>query len=67
MSERWWEKTCPACGEDRRIERRPSKDNTIRYCRACKFRWSTEWAEWVMIVLARGHNRKAAEAQEKES
>lgn len=60
---RWWEKTCPVCGEDKRIERQPSQGDTIRYCRNCKFQWSIELAEWQLIVLAVAHNKKAIQGE----
>lgn len=58
MANRWWETTCPACGEDKRIDH-DMADEALRYCRHCKFEWSIGLPEWELIVLAVAHNRKA--------
>lgn len=61
--DKWWEHTCPACGEEKRIDRLPSEGETIRYCRNCKFQWSIELPEWLLIQLAVAHNREATKEQ----
>ncbi len=50
--------SCPCCGEKDRIDKLLSKDDTIRYCNACKFQWSTELEVEMLIALAIDHNRE---------
>ncbi len=50
--------SCPCCGEKDRIDKLPSKDDTIRYCNACKFQWSTELGVGMLIALASDHDRE---------
>ena len=57
-TDKWWETHCPICGDDDCVEHQPSEGNTIRYCRSCKFRWSTELEEWMLIIIARDHIRR---------
>lgn len=51
---KWWKTNCPICGEETTV---PTQKD-IRYCRDCKFQWSTELEEHVLIVLAADHVRK---------
>ncbi len=57
-TDKWWETRCPICGDTEGVDHQPSEGNTIRYCGPCKFQWSTELGEWMIIVLARDHIRK---------
>lgn len=51
------QENCPSCGEKDRIDRLPSENDTIRYCNACKFQWSTELGTALLIALASEHER----------
>lgn len=37
---------CPVCGKNGPVER---QDETVRYCVACRFQWSTEESEALLI------------------
>lgn len=59
MTNKWWETTCPICGETETVEPvMVIHADMIRNCRDCKFQWSTELPEHVLIMLAAGHVRK---------
>ena len=45
---------CPVCGAAD-VEHQPLEPSTIRYCRACKFQWSTELSLYVLASLAASH------------
>lgn len=56
---KWWETHCPICGATETVEMLMQvHEDMIRYCRNCKFQWSTELPEQVLIMLAAGHVRK---------
>ena len=52
------QESCPCCGEKDRIDKLPSADDSIRYCNACKFQWSTELGTAMLIALASDHNKE---------
>lgn len=63
-AKKWWETNCPICGENETVT---AQEDTIRYCRECKFQWSTELPEHMVIVLAVSYIRKAHEEREAQS
>ncbi len=59
MAKQWWDTTCPICGETETVELLfIIHGDTIRNCRDCKFQWSTELPEHILIMLAAGHVRE---------
>lgn len=59
MAEKWRETRCPICGETETVETvMHIHEDIIRYCRNCKFQWSIELSEHVLIMLARDHIRE---------
>ena len=57
MADKWYETHCPICGETETVT---AQEETIRYCGDCKFQWSTELPEHMVIVLAAGHIREGS-------
>ena len=59
MAAKWWETHCPICGETETVEMiMQVHEDAIHECSGCKFQWSTELPEHVLILLAAGHIRK---------
>lgn len=52
MANKWWETHCPVCGEAETVT---AQEEMIRYCTDCKFQWSMELEEYMVIILARNH------------
>ncbi len=59
----WWATDCPICGETETVS---AQEETIRYCSDCKFQWSTELPEHMVITLAVGHLRNQNEGAKTE-
>ncbi len=47
---------CPNCGSQE-ITDCPSERDTIKYCEKCKFQWSTELPDGVLILMAVEYNK----------
>lgn len=50
---------CPVCGDKGDIE---EQSVSIRYCRACKFQWSMELSQALLVMLAVDHVKAAKES-----
>lgn len=49
MASKRYETHCPICGKTERVDH---QDDTVRYCADCKFQWSTELNDGVLMALS---------------
>lgn len=54
MASRRWDNNCPVCGGPS-IER---LDEFVRYCRDCKFQYTVELRDSLLMLIAHGHAAK---------
>lgn len=58
MSSERWHTHCPICGDELHVEH---QNETLRYCGFCKFQWSTELTEEMLLKLSVAHQQQEAD------
>ena len=55
MSTTRWHTHCPVCGKSEKVTH---QEESIHYCEDCKFQWSTELGEDMLLLLAVAHQQE---------